>query len=226
MADEGTLGIARAGEVAAEEHLSKAELQKRLDETRDSISQTVSEIKETVASQVQAVKESLDWREQFKRRPVAWSVGAMGLGFVTGWGIAAVVRSRTDEDERSVDYYGEQTRAYAASPILRESESTGFQAKETDEEESSGPGVLNKIANSAAYDKVRREAATVGDLFIRELGNTAKVMVLPAVMKSIKDFVGAYLPSDTRQKGSADLSKSSERSSYEPRLERDQGQGL
>ena len=86
MAEERTLGLARVQEPSVEP--SKEELQRRLDHTRDSISQTVTEIKETVANQVQAVKNTLDWREQFKRRPVTWSAGALGVGFLTGYCIA------------------------------------------------------------------------------------------------------------------------------------------
>ena len=62
-----------------------------MDVARDSISNTVTEIKETVANQVQAVKDTLDWREQFKRRPVVWSVGALGVGFLLGYRVAAMV---------------------------------------------------------------------------------------------------------------------------------------
>ncbi len=87
MAEERTLGLARAHDKLAEEP-SKEELQRRLGEARDSISNTVTEIKETVANQVQAVKDTLDWREQFKKRPVAWSAGALGVGFCVGYCIA------------------------------------------------------------------------------------------------------------------------------------------
>src|SRR6266566_1274871 len=91
MAEERTLGLARAPEQAAED-LSKEELQRRMDEVRDSISHTVTEIKENVANQYQAVKDTLDWREQFKKRPVAWSAGALGFGFLLGYGIAATIK--------------------------------------------------------------------------------------------------------------------------------------
>lgn len=91
MAEERTLGLARAQEFSSEDP-SKEELQRRLDVTRDSISQTVTEIKETVAHQVQAVKDTLDWREQFKRRPVAWSAGALGVGFLVGYCVAATFK--------------------------------------------------------------------------------------------------------------------------------------
>src|SRR5882762_10775889 len=94
MADEGTLGLARASDHS--EELSKAELQRRMDEARDSISQTVTEIKDTVVNQYESVKETisetLDWREQFKKQPVAWSAGAVGAGFIAGYGLAAVIK--------------------------------------------------------------------------------------------------------------------------------------
>src|SRR6478736_9833246 len=106
MAEERTIGLARAQEQIGEEP-SKQELQRRLDEARDSISHTVTEIKESVASQVQAVKETLDWREQFKKRPVAWSAGALGVGFVVGYSLAAVVKGDGGEDD-TIDSYTPQ----------------------------------------------------------------------------------------------------------------------
>ena len=83
---------------------------------RDSISHTVIEIKETVANQVQAVKDTLDWREQYKKRPVAWSVGAAGVGFAVGYGLAALVKG--DADDEVLDYYSLESRDHAARPII------------------------------------------------------------------------------------------------------------
>src|SRR6476661_1533894 len=120
MAEERTLGLARAPEQIGEEP-SNLQLQRRLDEARDSISHTVTEIKESVASQVQAVKETLDWREQFKKRPVAWSAGALGVGFVFGYGVAALVKGDGEDDYTSSydRYYAEEQKSYAAQPVMR-----------------------------------------------------------------------------------------------------------
>src|ERR1043165_9109439 len=104
MAEERTLGLARAQETSSAEDPSKEELQRRMNRARDSISNTVTEIKETVANQVQAVKDTLDWREQFKKRPVTWSVGAVGVGFVVGYSLAAVVKGDSGEDD-TLDFY-------------------------------------------------------------------------------------------------------------------------
>src|SRR6185312_14806627 len=116
MAEERALGLARAEERTSGEP-SKEELQRRLGEARDSISSTVSEIKETVANQVKAVKDTLDWREQLKRRPVAWSAAALGVGFCTGYCIANYVKADNSEYHSAIDRYGEESNYYAAQGV-------------------------------------------------------------------------------------------------------------
>lgn len=96
MAEDRTLATARATDTSDDDDVTKAELQRRMEQARETITQTVTEIKDTVTNQYQSVKESitetLDWREQFRKRPVAWSVGALSVGFVTGYCIAASVK--------------------------------------------------------------------------------------------------------------------------------------
>src|SRR4026207_96846 len=113
MAEERTLGLAPPPDLKTEE-ASKGELQRRMGGARDSITNTVSEIKETVANQVQAVKDTLDWREQFKKRPVAWSAAALGVGFCTGYCIANYVEGAEPEYHSAINRYGEESRHYAA----------------------------------------------------------------------------------------------------------------
>ena len=86
-----------------------------MDEARDSISNTVTEIKDNVAQQYESVKDALDWREHFKKQPVAWSLGAAGVGFFVGYGLAAAL-SGDDYDE--VPYASQTMRAYAAKPEI------------------------------------------------------------------------------------------------------------
>src|SRR6185295_3022645 len=117
MAEDRTLGLARAPEHSTEEP-SKEELQRRLGQARDSITNTVSEIKETVANQVQAVKDTLDWREQFKKRPVAWSAAAMGVGFCTGYCIANYAKGDGSDYESAIDRYGEESKYYTSQAMV------------------------------------------------------------------------------------------------------------
>jgi ElaB/YqjD/DUF883 family membrane-anchored ribosome-binding protein len=78
----------------AEDNPSKAELQRRMEETRESISHTVDEIKDTVSEQYENVKETvgevLDWKEQFQKNPLVWGIGAVAVGLAVGYSIALV----------------------------------------------------------------------------------------------------------------------------------------
>jgi hypothetical protein len=195
-----------------------------MNQARDSISNTVTEIKETVANQVQAVKDTLDWREQFKKRPVAWSVGAAGTGFALGWCLAAFF---SEEDREEVlDLYSPQARSYAAQPILgREVETSPSGPAENGHDE--GPSLLQRFSHTPAFGRVKAEASNVGDAIVQELGKTAKQLVLPALMTSLRNFLGDHLPKGgATQPRSASMtnestsSKGEERSSYQPTLER------
>ncbi|MDT7543682.1 MAG: hypothetical protein QOE33_3586 [Acidobacteriota bacterium] len=109
MAEERTLATARAPEAASPGgEPSKEELQRRMDEARDSISQTVNDIKDTVTTKYEDVRESisqtLDWREQFRRRPIAFAAGAGVAGLILGYSVGGAVFG--DEDDLATRYYG------------------------------------------------------------------------------------------------------------------------
>lgn len=215
MAEERTLGLARAQEHSAEEP-SKEELQRRLNDARGSITSTVSEIKETVANQVQAVKDTLDWREQFKKRPVAWSAAAMGVGFCTGYCIAGYVKGDDTDYASAIDRYGEESRHYATRDFVSSaamstpgSAPSAMHARQDNGANDSGPNIFQKIASTNAFERVRDEAGNLGDAVVKELSNTAKTVVLPALITSLRNFIGDRLPN--AQQRSAN---------YEPSLER------
>jgi hypothetical protein len=88
MAQERAVERDQAEPVVARRR-AKAQLERRMNEARDSISHTVEEIKETVEGQYEAVKRTvdgvLDWREQLQKNPVVWSVGALSAGFAFGY---------------------------------------------------------------------------------------------------------------------------------------------
>lgn len=230
MAQERTLGIAPG----REEEPSKEELQRRMEQARDSISTTVNDIKETVANQVENVKDALDWREHFKRAPVAWSLGAAGVGFLAGYGFVAVVKGDPREDYRG-DYYEPLTspKSYSAQPVI------GRQSISTQPESSSlttrtgnghgdvdkGPGLLERFKETSAYDRLSKEASSLGDRLVEELSSTAQTVVLPALLLKVKNWIGLDL-SAKKQESSAhrsDPKRTAEKpqpSTYEPILER------
>ncbi|MGH8563189.1 MAG: hypothetical protein ACREXW_03560 [Gammaproteobacteria bacterium] len=65
------------------------QLQRQMEEARESISRTVEEIKDTAEDQYESVKETvsgvLDYREEFQKDPIVWSVGALSAGFALGY---------------------------------------------------------------------------------------------------------------------------------------------
>src|SRR5687768_15700371 len=82
-----------------EEPEGKAALKRQMEETRDSISETVAEIKSVVTHQYEEVRETvesvkegvgevLDWRTEFERNPLVWGAGAVSVGILVGFGIA------------------------------------------------------------------------------------------------------------------------------------------
>ena len=86
---------------------SKAALKRQMDETRESISETVAEIKSVVTQQYEEVRETvdsvregvgevLDWRAEFERNPLVWGAGAVSVGILVGFGIARAF----DEEEK------------------------------------------------------------------------------------------------------------------------------
>lgn len=93
--------------VEAAEPESKAALRRQMEETRESISETVAEIKSVVTHQYEEVRETvesvkegvgevLDWRTEFERNPLVWGAGAVSVGILVGFGIA---RAFDDKEE-------------------------------------------------------------------------------------------------------------------------------
>jgi len=134
MAEERNVGLARATEPPDEDDANdttKAELQRRMEEARESITQTVTEIKDTVTQQYQQVKDtisdSLDWREQYRRRPLPFTAGALVGGALLGYAVAGAFKGDGEDDdeddgafdriEEGFDQMQGASRAYAAMPI-------------------------------------------------------------------------------------------------------------
>ena len=67
----------------------KAQLQRQMARTRESLAETVGEIRETVQQEVGMVKRKvadiLDYREEFAKDPIVWSLGALSAGFALGY---------------------------------------------------------------------------------------------------------------------------------------------
>jgi hypothetical protein len=155
-----------------------------------------------VAQQYENVKDALDWREHFKRQPVAWSLGAAGVGFFVGYGIAAALTS----DDDDIPYASAAYSSTVQRPARREL--TGEIAKANGKDD--GPGLLERFKETSAYDRLSQEAGALGDRLVEELSSTAQKVVLPALLAKIKNWIGLDL-SDK----SASMKSQEPRSSFE-----------
>ncbi|HWS89818.1 MAG TPA: hypothetical protein VN282_22815 [Pyrinomonadaceae bacterium] len=154
MAEERNLALARANDSAdAETDQTKAALQRRMEEARESISQTVTEIKDTVVNQYQQVRENisdtLDWREQYRRHTLPFTLTAFAVGVAAGYAVMGAFKGEGDEeyDEDGAFDRIEQgfdrglkgsSRSYAAQPVLGRASAGGYQ-RITDEGDDVGP---------------------------------------------------------------------------------------
>jgi hypothetical protein len=191
MAEEGTLGLVRAREPeAAREEPSKEVLQRRMEQARDSITNTVTEIKENVTQQYESVKDALDWREHFKRQPLGWTLGAAGVGVFVGYGIAAAIKG---DDREQVRYASSPAASLSGQSALGEIGAASSRPAEKPPGKDEGPSVLERLRETSAYEKLSKEAGALGDRFIEELSSTAQAVVLPALLSKIKSWIGVDL---------------------------------
>ena len=89
MANENAARRARQTSETADREPTKQELERQMQLTRESLTETIGEIKETVEQEFTAAKKTvsgvLDYREQFKNEPLVWSLGALSAGFALGY---------------------------------------------------------------------------------------------------------------------------------------------
>jgi hypothetical protein len=132
-----------------------------MEEARESISQTVTEIKDTVVTQYQQVKEtisdSLDWREQYKRHTLPFTVGAFAAGALLGYGVMGAFKGGGGEedydDDRSSDQLDEASRSYAASPVIGRARSSSAYQRTASPESSTAAG-FGSSQSAESYDDV------------------------------------------------------------------------
>jgi hypothetical protein len=206
MVEEGTLGLARSKESPGElydsgQDLSKDELQRRMDGARESISQTVEEIKDTMVNQYEVVKETvsktLDWHEQVKKRPVVWSAGAVGAGFVVGYGVAAIIKGPA---KIPVSHYQETpvSRAAISAPAQYQSNAGAALPTRAANEESRS-GLIQRIQETPAYDRVKNEAGVIGNRFVDEISKKAQEVILPAAIAWVGNWLEGLLPTKEKE---------------------------
>ena len=81
----------KAKQLVADADTSKRQLQQQMERTRESLAETVGEIRETIGQEVSLIKDTaagvLDYRKEFQKEPLVWSLGALSAGFALGYTI-------------------------------------------------------------------------------------------------------------------------------------------
>jgi DNA mismatch repair protein MutH len=76
--------------------------------------------------------------------------------------------------------------------------------------------MLERLRETSAYDRLSREAGALGDRLVEELSTTAQQVVLPALLKKIKGWIGLDLSTKSTTMKVDDVGQSS---SYKRPLE-------
>ena len=138
----------------------------------------------------------------------------MGVGFCTGYCLANYVKGEGGEYHSAIDRYGEESRHYATQGIAGGAATAApMHVKPGNGTHDTGPNFFQKIANTQAFEKVKDEAGNIGDAFVQELSKTAKTVVLPALITSLRNFIGDHLPN-------AEKRPEQRSPNYQPSLER------
>ncbi len=178
----------------ADTDTTKEELHQRMEQARDSISQTVAEIKDTVTSKVDKISgdisRTLDWREHVSKNPLAFSLGALAVGFATG---AMVLGGGETKRHYSRKLYA-SNEAPGADGIY---ESTGVSKPRRIKKEKEGPGLYDKLKETDAFQRLQSEVTKIGDQLVDEIVSVGKDVLLPAVVVKAREMVAEIIPTET-----------------------------
>src|SRR6202007_2108851 len=78
-------------EQTTSQNAHKKGLQRQIKQTRDSLRDTVEGIQDAAEQKYQIAKKAfsdvLDYREEFQKEPVVWTLGALCAGFAAGYSV-------------------------------------------------------------------------------------------------------------------------------------------
>jgi hypothetical protein len=155
---------------------SRDQLQRQMARTRESLAETIGEIKETVQQEVKTVKKGvssvLDYREEFQKDPLVWSLGALSAGFALGYTVGYAHKNTKGRKKNEITAFADtmidQLSTMGQGLVLpaldaKISELFGFQFSAMLEQvgkdkKSSGKKKTSKRPLSKASDKPRRTA--------------------------------------------------------------------
>lgn len=189
MAQERSLTKVENTSELDDTELTKKELHDRMEQARDSISQTVTEIKETMTNKVEEIGRTLDWREHVKERPMAFTLGALATGFVAGVYLVDMNEPKRGSYKRNSTASSESSPAYSLAASSGTTKSKPKRVKE-------GPGLLEKMMESSAFQHLQVEAKKIGDHLVDEMVAIGTGVLLPAVVSKVREAVSEIVPAE------------------------------
>lgn len=169
---------------------SAAELQRRLHDTRNSITETVAEMKSTMNTQYNTAKdravESLDWKLQMRKYPVAACLGALAVGYLAGRGLA----SATDEHEDE----------YIGSGIQEHDFTTMHGSSHVPEPRHSiTERIIPPQARARMASRVEDVLGNLTEHFLGELTRVGREVVVPGIIGAITSKLSSTTDSSSTQ---------------------------
>ena len=208
MAKEGNLGVARA--LDTDLQATKADLQSRMGEAREHVTEPVVEQNHALR---ESVPDVLDWRGQVRRHPVVWSLGALGLGIIVGYGLVELIEgddelvdeSGSEQVNPVIDGYESVEAGVLIDQHSNLADARAISRVDTEHvaREQAKPGIIGRFKETRAYYRLQDEVADLGNRFMDELSTAARTVVLPALFNKLKEMIGVDLSNKQRSGGDA-----------------------
>jgi translation elongation factor EF-1beta len=122
----------------------------------------------------ETISEKLDWREQVRTHPVAFSIGALALGLIVGRGLAKGAEVGIDTAE---DYF----EGSADVPSMQHGGRVTH--------------LVNSVRSTSAFHQVTDGLSTVVNELVGELVKVGREQVIPNVVSRVSSSLGVdYTP--------------------------------
>src|SRR5438874_1981501 len=217
-------------QIANDQAPSKRDLQRQIGRTRESLSETVEEIKDTAEQGYASVKETvsgvLDYRDEFQKEPLVWSLGALSAGFALGYAVGYAHKFSTKKAGNS---QVAQFTDRMVDELSKVGQSLVVPALATDNVKQRQADFLNRIrAADPQHQTIDRAMLNDQNELGLILDRTVEMDRVPDLMRSIltqmaREFPGedltvlAYTPSNPPHKiGTARLNAQTRDMSYTP----------
>ena len=83
-----------------------------------------------------------------------------------------------------------------------------------------GPGLVQRFKETRAFDRLQQEVGSLGDRLIDELSTTAQTVILPALIRKVRELIGADLSIRTSRERQRPAAATQRWRTYQPVLER------